>query len=64
MASKGLDRRRRVLQNPHSWVPCPAEGPRCTAEGAAQRSGREASHRRRLREELAPLWPRVTPKEG
>jgi hypothetical protein len=23
-ASKGLNRRRRVLQDPHSWVPCPA----------------------------------------
>lgn len=30
----------------------------------ARRSGRVASHRRRLREELAPLWPRVTPEEG
>ena len=45
-ASKGRNCRCRVLQDPHSWVPWPAEGPRSGAEGAAQRSGK--SHRRLL----------------
>ena len=40
-ASKGLNRLRRVLQNPHSWVPCPA----------AKRSGK--SHRRLLIEAIS-----------